>query len=409
MNRFISGFASFILLVMLTSSADAQFLKVLKRQVENQVKNRASQRVGQAVDKGLDKVEGAATGKEENKASTDDNADDSDKEDNGTEGKSEPVFSIESKFDFVPGEKITAYEDFSKTELGDFPENWNTDGKGEVVKIKGWSEKWLYVNTNGTYTPDFSNNLPDNFTFELDLASSADVTRTDGFSVSFYNQSSRVEIRFKPGVSFYFGTNVSNHIETNEFHPRNNLNFVHISFKIQNERLRVYMNQKKVWDLPKAFAETGKPNGIKFQTHYPQSAKDGFFFTNLKLATGDPDTRNKLLTAGKFVTNGILFNVNSDEIKPESAGILKQIANVLKEDESLKMKIIGYTDGDGDAESNLDLSKRRAAAVKDLLLKSYEIKASRMEADGMGSSKPVADNKTPEGKAQNRRVEFIKL
>ncbi len=198
-------------------------------------------------------------------------------------------------------------------------------------------------------------------------------------------------------------------MKTDEFFPINNLNFVHISIKIQNERLRVYMNQKKVWDLPKAFAETGKANSIIFSNHAPQSAKDGFFLTNIKLATGDPDTRNKLLTAGKFVTNGILFDAKSDEIKPESAGILKQIANVLKEDESVKIKIVGYTDSDGDMAANLDLSKRRAAAVKEVLFKHYEIAASRMQTDGMGTAKPIADNKTSEGKAQNRRVEFIKL
>ena len=84
---------------------------------------------------------------------------------------------------------------------------------------------------------------------------------------------------------------------------------------------------------------------------------------------GAPDTRNKLITEGKFITRGILFDVNSDKIKPESYGTLKDMANVLLENTEVKVKIIGHTDADGDVQSNLDLSKRRALAVKNALAK----------------------------------------
>jgi outer membrane protein OmpA-like peptidoglycan-associated protein len=131
--------------------------------------------------------------------------------------------------------------------------------------------------------------------------------------------------------------------------------------------------------------------------------------SNIRLATGVPDTRNKLLKEGRFVTQGILFNSGSDRIKPESYGILKEIASVLDESPSIHVKIIGHTDSDGDEKSNLLLSQRRAAAVKAALVNSMGIKPERLETDGRGQSKPIADNKTKEGKAQNRRVEFIKL
>ena len=119
--------------------------------------------------------------------------------------------------------------------------------------------------------------------------------------------------------------------------------------------------------------------------------------------------RNKLITEGKLVTRGILFNVSSDEIKPESYGTLKEIAQVLKDNPTLKVKIIGHTDSDGDEKSNLDLSKRRAASVKNSLSKDFGIDASQMETDGKGASQPVSQNTSSEGKANNRRVEFIKL
>jgi outer membrane protein OmpA-like peptidoglycan-associated protein len=108
------------------------------------------------------------------------------------------------------------------------------------------------------------------------------------------------------------------------------------------------------------------------------------------------------------VTRGILFDVNSDRVKPESYGALKQIAGVLTEEADLKVQIVGHTDSDGDAAQNLDLSKRRAAAVRAVLAGEFGIAESRMETDGQGESQPVDKNETREGKANNRRVEFIK-
>jgi len=93
----------------------------------------------------------------------------------------------------------------------------------------------------------------------------------------------------------------------------------------------------------------------------------------------------------------------------ESYGILKEIAGLLEESPSTRVKIIGHTDTDGNEMSNLLLSQQRAAAVKAALVNALGIKPERLETDGKGQTKPIADNKTKEGKAQNRRVEFIKL
>lgn len=108
-------------------------------------------------------------------------------------------------------------------------------------------------------------------------------------------------------------------------------------------------------------------------------------------------------------SRGILFDVNSEKIKPESFGTLKEIAAVLKENSSVRVTIIGHTDADGDAKKNLDLSKRRAASVKNSLAKDFGIDAGRMQTGGKGASVPASPNTTAEGKANNRRVEFIKL
>mgnify|MGYP006155935857 CR=1 FL=1 len=140
-----------------------------------------------------------------------------------------------------------------------------------------------------------------------------------------------------------------------------------------------------------------------------QENKDEFMISNVRYAVGAPDTRNKLITEGKLITRGILFDVNSDVIQPSSYGVLKEIATALKENPSVNIKIIGHTDSDGADAANLTLSQKRAAAVKTALSSFYGIDANRMETDGKGESQPLNKNATPAEKAQNRRVEFIKL
>ena len=138
---------------------------------------------------------------------------------------------------------------------------------------------------------------------------------------------------------------------------------VHIAVTRQGARVRVYFNQEKMWDVPRALLPTAKYNAIAFFVPNVDAGSE-YFVSNVRLAVGAPDTRNKLLTQGKWVTNGILFDVNSDRIKGESYGTLKEIAGVLTENADLKVQIVGHTDSDGEAPANLDLSRRRAASVK---------------------------------------------
>jgi len=119
--------------------------------------------------------------------------------------------------------------------------------------------------------------------------------------------------------------------------------------------------------------------------------------------------RNKLMTEGKLVTYGIYFDVNKDVVKPESYGTLKEIAAILNEVPDVQVSIAGHTDSDGADAANLDLSKRRAAAVKKELVNSFGVNGDRLVTDGLGESQPVAPNDSPANKALNRRVEFIKL
>lgn len=187
---------------------------------------------------------------------------------------------------------------------------------------------------------------------------------------------------------------------------------MHFSFTAQKSRLRFYINEKKVADIPKMLPQGDVYDRIYFTMwgfSDEASVNQNVYLGNIRLAVGLPDMRSKLLTEGKLVTRGITFDSGSDKIKPASYGTLKEIATVLKENAAVKVKIVGHTDNDGNAASNLELSKKRALAVKNALSKEFAIDASRLETDGKGQAEPAGPNTNAEGKANNRRVEFIKL
>jgi OOP family OmpA-OmpF porin len=342
---------------------------------------------------------------------------------------STPSIKAYSKYDFVPGEKVIGFEDFSTGSIGDFPAGWNTNGSAEIVTVEGKPGRWLWITKPGVFLPEFTDKYPDDFTFEFDLLHGIPIA---GASFSFV-MAEMNDITILPGWNtspntFKIGLNITSSGQkegsttteirkSSQSQPANQIytellsdkyNPVHVSIWRQKERVRVYVNQEKLWEIPKAIASDAKLNAIFFPILFADSNIQ-HYIGNLRLAVGAPDTRNKMLTQNKWVTHGILFDVNSANIKPESYGTLKEIANVLKENPDLKVKIVGHTDADGKDDANLDLSKRRAASVKAALAKEFGIDESRMETDGKGESEPIDKNDNPAGKANNRRVEFIKI
>jgi len=357
----------------------------------------------------------------------------------GTPGGAPPAGGLGtySKFDFVPGDKILVVEDFNAGAIGDFPDKWNTNSTGEIQGIQGSDGKWLSVTKRGIFLPEFINSLPDNFTLQLDLLCSDNIVYGSGnFGVSFdvIPNASKQFAQLGRGVSrneaaFWFqpvarGGLSSTRYElfADDVQTMNNevqeadwitgsaqKRLVKLSFWRQRQRLRVYMNEEKVWDIPRAFESGKNYNTVLFRLSDDILQNGHYLFGNIRLAVGAPDTRSKLLTEGRFSTTGILFDVNSASVKGESYGALKDIADVLKENTTLRLNIVGHTDSDGDAAVNLSLSQKRAAAVKEALVREFGIDAGRLQTDGKGATQPVAPNTTPTGKAQNRRVEFIKV
>jgi OOP family OmpA-OmpF porin len=424
---------------------------ILKQQAGQGVKegaNIATQKVSQKVaDKVLSKIFDKKKKKDTDNPANNSNTSNSNTsnsttttENDSKKGNSDasPAFKTYSKFDFIPGDKVIAYDDFSKDAIGDFPVTWNTNSSGEVVTASGQQGHWLMVKKPGKYIPEYIKELPDNFTFEYDVVCNEKFSfyspnlslyfltgNNNGKEVFDYSfipgeKRSGIKIGVHPTNAASNGGNaltesfedgasvIKNEINTSQFNSNGGKTKLHVSVWRQKQRLRVYLNEEKVFDLPRAFAD--KTYGtVLFEIWGDMKEEDRYLIGNMKFSVGAPDTRNKLITEGKFVTRGILFDVNSDKIKAESYGVLKDIANVLSENGSVKVKIVGHTDSDGNDADNLALSKRRAESVKNSLVKGFGIDESRLETDGKGESQPVDNNTTPEGKANNRRVEFLKL
>ena len=110
---------------------------------------------------------------------------------------------------------------------------------------------------------------------------------------------------------------------------------------------------------------------------------------------------------GHSAVYGIYFDTGKADVKPESDAALKEIAKMLQENPALKLLVVGHTDNVGTLASNMDLSKRRAAAVVQVLTATHGVAAARLLAQGDGPLAPVASNGTEEGRAKNRRVELV--
>ncbi len=335
---------------------------------------------------------------------------------------------VYSKYDFVPGDKLLFFDDFAKDFIGDFPSKWNTNASGEVVKI-GDKGKWFELKTGyGVfYIPDVKD-LPEDFTIEFDILTKGVGQQTS--STARFNVILSGDDAFNNGTDHYVSISIplgqysAFSLRAYNYFNRGGgaintdikadirkaiLNQPHIAISVTKKRFRLWINETKYIDIPRFIEELNVLKFLKFHLNNLKDGEEHLYISNLKVAEGGVDLRRKLLSEGKISTNGILFDSGSANIQPQSLGIIRQISQVLMQDDSIKLNIIGHTDADGTEDTNLKLSKARAAAVKDALVNIYKISGERLEADGKGESEPIGDNNTTDGKAQNRRVEFVKI
>ena len=332
-----------------------------------------------------------------------------------------------SNFDFVAGTKTIFYDDFnaglSKWKINEIDPADDVESPG-IKKITNDNINWLKAPRRGVFYPINNKPLPEQFTIEFDMWADADRMSEmesglivcivgsgvvkDEYSTAF-DENPQIQLDIHPSEELLYCQATKENSDDERVLSRKDIKGgwkkgkVHrISISRNGSHIKVYVGEKKFIDLP---------NGLPKKTPYTLVLAtnmwvDGIYFTNFKIAEIETNTA-KIDATNKFVTNAIYFNVNSAVIKPESWPALKQAAEAIKNAQG-NVKIIGHTDSDGADADNLILSQKRAESVKSFLIKNFGIPASSLTTEGKGESTPIDNNTTSEGKANNRRVEFIK-
>jgi outer membrane protein OmpA-like peptidoglycan-associated protein len=301
-----------------------------------------------------------------------------------------------AKYDFVAGEKII-FEDNTYGEItGEFPSRWKLE-EGTAENLKTGDE---YVISFGKGVNIISPNmgtksfLPEIFTLELDIFFYN--KRNEAYHIIF-DKKNELSIRLvEVRLGKYGGTPEGKSKEAG---------WHHIAVSYNKGAMKVYMDEYRLMNIP----DIPKPENfrIKALSHGAKSGEPAMI-KNIRLAEGNINMNERISTDGKIVVTGILFDVNKSTIKIESIGVINEIINLMNENPEFKFSVEGHTDSDGDEAYNLKLSEERSQAVIDLIV-SFGIDRNRLQAKGWGESKPIDDNSTSEGKANNRRVEFVKL
>ncbi len=319
------------------------------------------------------------------------------------------------KSDFIPGDKTIFLDDFTDMIGDEPPPHWKVRDGSVALKV-GTGIRQLTIMSGRLRLTPMLQGLPKNFTVETEVQFD---NPQDSRSVWYFHDKTwqgpggadaalRVWLAARSD-SLYVALrhSIGNSGKTEDLGdttiPMKYDQPIKENIWIQNGRLRIYINGERVIDVnqvelpPLTGAELG-PEGEPGKTGYRL----------VRFAESSPDFSQIITSTGRYVTHGILFDTDSDRIKPESAAVIKLIARGLETNSNLKLQIQGHTDSTGNADHNMDLSKRRAEAVKAVLVSQFNVDGARLTTAGLGATKPTGSNDTPAGRAQNRRVEFVR-
>ena len=421
----------FILLIFLSPEARSQKVKVnVKEKVVQETDTRANQKTDEVIDRGFDKIEegiGNILKKKEKKdeSSVTEKAGKSENEDTAPE-RTQPeakenqqsLLTLKwNKYDFVPGEKII-FEDCQEGEVnGEFPSRWDLAGGGSVENASFGGQNVIYFKeASSCIVPFFKepekDNLPDLFTVEFDCWFEPE--EYCQYLVDFWDHKNQSESTIDVDALIINANHTGIHGVGEGFYPGEeekgeitNGFWRHVAISFNTRTLKVYLDDARVVNIPNLGIN---PEGLTICCDHMNTAGSvgaNRLIKNVRIAEGAVKLYDKLMQDGKIVANGIRFDVNKATIKPESMGVINSVFQLLKDHPEIILSVEGHTDSDGDDASNQELSERRAHAVVEELT-NMGIEASRLGSKGWGENKPVTVNNTPEGKAANRRVEFVK-
>lgn len=426
MNKSFSIVAVMALLLIGSGSVQAQGL--LGR-VKNRVKSKIEQKINNAVDRAIDKtIDGATdvatdavTSKKKNKKDDDYSQDYDPQEESNAKNTVGNV-----KNDFVPGNIVIFEDAVSGEQVGEFPSMWDLErGNAEVAVVNG-QQVIEFANEDSWIKPLITKNpknyFGDVFTIEFDLM------YTDGdFEIDFMHPDSwrdheifTLEWGYNGPINLRYVQGSSESIDykdgssSKDQHTKlNNNRWHHYAISFNKRAIKTYVDGVRYHSVPNAKVGAG---WMTFFFHGEKPA----YMKNVRIARGGQDLYERKATdasadaiaksikeTGKFVTNNILFDSGKAIIKAESNDEIQRVADYMKANPTARFEVQGHCDNKGSAASNDKLSQQRSEAIVNALVK-LGVDEFNLKAVGKGSREPVASNATEEGRAQNRRVEFIK-
>ncbi len=402
-----------LLVFAFSQNAEAQFWNKIKKSVEKKVEEKVEEKIDEKIDETVDE---AVDGKEEEDRSSNSTSNSDDQNEDNTsdsqDNSPKPGVLNWAKYDFVPGDMVIFEDNLIDEENGEFPTRWDIkEGNCEIAEFNG--ENVIMFRESSEIIPFMKERqtdyLPDEFTLEFDCFFEA-----NEYSQRYYiyfkdrkNQWRLSDDQIDHYVVVNFGSIDFENL-SGEYPSVKRTNFTqketwrHISLSFNKGNLKVYMDDTRLINCPRL---EGNPTGFTIGTSHDAN-KD--FIKNVRFAKGAVKLSKRVETEGKIIMQGIRFDVNKASLKPESMGPINNIFKMMSKDNSIKFSVEGHTDSDGDDAANLKLSEDRAKTVVDKLIE-LGIDSGRLKYKGLGETMPIGDNSSPEGKANNRRVEFVKF
>jgi len=402
----------FLCLALLPAAACSTAQKMLDsagRGAENAATREAAQAGDRAVSSGADAVEGAVMGNG-SPGSTAGSA-------GGTVGSGSPTDAAPGEgawanYDFVPGEEVLFAETFTGDNVGDFPRRLEfMKGGMEIVDWDG--RRFLRISANDSrFAVTLPSTLPSRFTLEVDAyvghpnAPVIISTYEPNVGRRWHGAESRPYFFFDGAAGHASGVHKNGQPLAAAEDLAIGKEIVTLRIMADGSHVKVFVDERRVANHPQVELERTGRVYFTFPDVWPDQP---VLVGNLRIASGGADLYDKLAEDGRAVTRGILFDVNSSNIKPESAPTLAEIGTMLQQHADLRISIEGHTDASGSDAYNLELSQKRAGAVRAYLIREYGVDSARLEAVGKGETVPMDTNDTPEGRQNNRRVELVRL
>jgi len=317
--------------------------------------------------------------------------------------------TLYTKYDFVPGDKVIFYDDLAGEEVGEFPSRWKLDS-GVFEVVKQGNENFIMCTDEGYIRPKLAAAaIPAKYTVEMEFYHKGPGHKGHWYYFEWMNDEDEAigELAMKDEASTslrVLGNNVADKKLAAPLTPGKHT----MRIMATKSSIKCYIDNERVANVPAV--EDFVPVG--FRVHMdPWTDEPGnpMLMRAFRFAEGGKTLKEQLDETGRVVTHGILFDSGSDKIKAESYKTLADIGQLLTDNPALRVSIEGHTDSDGADDYNLKLSQNRASSVRTYLIQTYKIDGGRLEAKGWGEGKPIDTNNTAEGKANNRRVELVKL